>query len=67
MRVTLTANTPGGVISDWAWEDSGSFILAGIPEPGRAMLVMLGGLLAFGRRCRRREGRAGPVASLRGL
>ena len=38
MRLTLTANTPGGVISDWAWDDSGAGILAGslVPEPGRA-------------------------------
>lgn len=55
MRLTLTANAPGAFIHDWAWEDSGSGILAGgaVPEPGRAMLGMLG-LAAMVLRRRRR-------------
>lgn len=40
MRVTLTANTAGAFIHDWAWEDSGNAILAGAPEPGRTMLLL---------------------------
>jgi hypothetical protein len=50
MRMTLTANTAGAVIHDWAWENSGALILAGVtssgpsvvPEPGRAMLLVIG-------------------------
>ena len=42
-RVTLTANTPGAVVSDWAWEDTADAILAGaVPEPSHAMLIILG-------------------------
>ncbi len=53
MRVTLTANTPGGVISDWAWEDSGAAISAGVvPEPGGVTLLVLG---AMGMVLRRRR------------
>jgi hypothetical protein len=41
MRLTLTANTSGAFIQDWAWEDSGSAItILGIPEPSRALLLM---------------------------
>lgn len=50
MRVTLTANTPGGMIHDWAWEDSGLAIM--IPEPGRAVLLLLGGMVGVLRRRR---------------
>lgn len=55
MRVTLTANNSGGVISDWAYEDSGAGILAGAmaPEPGRMMLMMIG--LCTARMRRRRD------------
>jgi hypothetical protein len=46
MRLTLTANTSGAFIHDWAWETNGSAILAGsllsIPEPTRATLLLLG-------------------------
>ena len=54
MRVTLTANNSGGVISDWAYENTGASILAGAmaPEPGRAVLMLLG-LCAAGMRRRR--------------
>ncbi len=41
MRVTLTANTAGALLHDWAWEDSGSAIMVGAPEPGRAALLLL--------------------------
>jgi hypothetical protein len=40
MRLTLTANTPGALIHDWAWDDTGGPIT--IPEPSRAMLLMAG-------------------------
>jgi hypothetical protein len=50
MRVTLTGNTPGGIIHDWAWEDSGLAIM--IPEPGRAVLLLLGGIVGVVRRRR---------------
>jgi hypothetical protein len=58
-RVTF-ANTGGGTIHDWAYNDSGYGILAGtllvVPEPQRALLIF-GGLLmpVFVRR------RAGPA------
>jgi hypothetical protein len=51
MRLTLTANTPGAMIHDWAWDDRGGFLT--IPEPNRALLLMLGlGVGAFARRRR---------------
>lgn len=58
MRVTFTANTTGGLIHSWAYDDSGGSILAGalltVPEPGRASLVALGfvGMLLRRRRSR---------------
>jgi hypothetical protein len=56
MRLTLTANTPGALIHDWAWEDNGGAIQAGsllsVPEPSRALLMMLG-LLALAARRRK--------------
>ncbi len=46
MRVTLTANTSGALIHDWAYDNTGSGLLVGsltsVPEPGRALLVMVG-------------------------
>lgn len=53
MRVTLTNNTSGGMISDWAYDDTGAPIVAGVPEPGRAGLLGLG-LLGWLTRRRRR-------------
>lgn len=55
MRVTLTANTPGAVIHDWAWESSGAAIAAGqIPEPSPVPLTVLGtGMMLFLKRSRR--------------
>jgi hypothetical protein len=43
MRVSFTFDEPGAVIRDWAFNDSGGSIFAGmIPEPSRALLMMLG-------------------------
>ena len=57
MRLTLTGNTSGAFIHDWAWEDDGGAILAGsllsLPEPSRALLIMLG--LCAGALARRRK------------
>lgn len=55
MRVTLTVNTSGGFIHDWAWDDTGAGILVGalgIPEPSRVLLVLLGLCGIVGRRKR---------------
>lgn len=53
MRVTLTFDEPGGIIHDWAYDDTGASILAGIvPEPSRAMLLMLGLMVGVMRRRR---------------
>lgn len=45
MRVTLTVNTSGATIHDWAYDDTGAGIFVGsiiaVPEPSRAMLVVL--------------------------
>ncbi|MFN0079451.1 MAG: PEP-CTERM sorting domain-containing protein [Prosthecobacter sp.] len=40
MRVVLTNNTSGGLIKDWAYDDTGAPIHT--PEPGRAILLLLG-------------------------
>lgn len=46
MRLTLTANTSGAIIHDWAYDDTGAGIFIGsitsVPEPSRALLVMVG-------------------------
>ncbi len=46
MRLTLTANTSGATIHEWAYDNTGSGLLAGsltaVPEPSRAMLLLLG-------------------------
>lgn len=59
MRLTLTNNTAGAGITDWAWDDSGGSILAGaglaVPEPSRAMLLLLS-LAGFAARRRRVRG-----------
>lgn len=41
MRVTLTANTSGAFIQDWAYETTGAPIAAGqVPEPGVPILAL---------------------------
>lgn len=50
MRVSFTNNTSGGMIFDWAYENTGAPIA--IPEPSRALLLLLG-LVAAGNRRRR--------------
>lgn len=50
MRLTLTANTPGAMIHDWAWDNTGMPIT--IPEPSRGLLMLLSALLALTRRRR---------------
>ena len=45
MRATFTVNTSGGVISDWAYDNTGANIFAGllaVPEPSRALLLLAG-------------------------
>lgn len=43
MRVSFTFDDPGAVIRDWAYDDSGMSIFAGsVPEPSRAVLLMVG-------------------------
>lgn len=46
MRLTVTANTVGAVIHEWFWDEEGTAVRAGwleaIPEPSRAMLLMMG-------------------------
>lgn len=47
MRLTLTVNTPGAIIHEWAWNTTGAPIIVGttaIPEPDTA--IFLTGLLA---------------------
>ena len=57
MRVTFTVNTSGGIIHDWAYDNTGAALLAGslsaIPEPTRALLLLLG--LSLGLMRRRRQ------------
>lgn len=58
MRLTLTANTSGATIHDWAYDNTGSGIYIGsltaVPEPSRAMLLLIGLTSAFFRRQRHR-------------
>lgn len=48
MRVMFSLDDPGGMIFDWAYDDSGAAIAAGalaplgIPEPGRTVFILLG-------------------------
>ena len=42
MRVGLTDSSAIGQIIDWAYEDSGSEIIAGAPEPSRLTLIFMG-------------------------
>ena len=43
IRVQFTNNIAGGVIKDWAYDDTGSALtIAAVPEPSRALFCMLG-------------------------
>ncbi len=59
MRVTLTANTSGALIHDWAYDNTGSGLFVGsltaVPEPSRAMLLIAGACFASLRRQRRKR------------
>ena len=48
----LTDSSAIGQIIDWAYEDSGSEIIAGAPEPSRFSLIFMGVLAFFMRRKR---------------
>jgi hypothetical protein len=51
IRIVVTANNPGGVVKDWAYETSGDSIPVGaVPEPSALLVAGLGSLLAFPRR-----------------
>lgn len=55
MRVSLTFDDPGALIKDWAYDDTGASIFAGmlsVPEPSRALLLMVGAIGAIFRRRR---------------
>lgn len=58
MRVSLTFDDPGALIKDWAYDDTGAMLYAGLltaPEPSRALLLMMGAICLAMRR--RRAGR----------
>lgn len=43
IRVAFTNNTSGGLIKDWAYDDTGAAItIESVPEPSRALLLGLG-------------------------
>ena len=46
MRLSLTNNTPGALVKDWAYDNTGAGIIAGntgvAPEPGAALLLLAG-------------------------
>ena len=51
VRLQVTANNPGGVVTGWAYDDSGAPITVGaVPEPTGLMLLALAPLLAWRRR-----------------
>ena len=53
IRVAFTNNTSGGLIKDWAYDDTGAAItIESVPEPSRAILGLFG-LLALNLRRRR--------------
>ncbi len=51
MRIVVTANEPGAVVRDWAYQDSGGPIAVGaIPEPSSLLMLALAPLLLRRRR-----------------
>jgi hypothetical protein len=51
IRVEVTANNPGGVVKDWAYDDSGAPVTTGaVPEPSSLVLLGLAPWLAWRRR-----------------
>lgn len=54
MRLRLTNNTDGALIRDWAYDNSGAGIPAGVaPEPGCAVLLLVGlTVMGLRRTCR---------------
>ena len=53
IRVVFTNNTSGGLIKDWAYDDTGAAItIESVPEPSRALLLMAGIFAAQFRRRR---------------
>lgn len=59
MRLTLTANTSGATIHEWAYDNTGSGLFVGsltaVPEPSRTMLLIAGGCFASLQRQRRKR------------
>ena len=57
IEVTFTANTPGGFVHAWGYDDSGNAIIVGstVPEASEALVIMCGltGLVFGGRRRKR--------------
>lgn len=53
IRLVFTNAAVGGIIKDWVYDDSGAPIVAGAPEPGRALLLLVG-LMSLAQRRRRR-------------
>jgi hypothetical protein len=58
MQVTLTANTLGGMVHEWGYDDSGSAVIVGstVPEASESLGILCGlsGLVFGGRRRKRR-------------
>lgn len=53
IRVTFTNNTSGGLIKDWAYDDSGAAItIESVPEPSRVLMLGLGMAALFAKRRR---------------
>lgn len=64
MRLTLTANTAGAFIHDWAWDTTGAGVFVGVlvPEPGRTTLVLAAAMIVLFRR-RRIPSASSPAAA----
>jgi hypothetical protein len=54
MRVSFTFDDTGAVVHDWAYDDAGSAIFAGmVPEPDRSVLLLMGLISVISRRRRK--------------